>query len=151
VILNRPANAELKQSWQAVVGGNENIEAKRSLDHLQEGGPKGGPVIVLHPIESLAEVEIDPGVFMSANSDLISQIVRSGDQRYRIFCGVAAWTNKQIITEMDAGLWFATEGDTNMVFAEQEIIWGNALLRYGRSVLCEILQVKHLPHDPSLN
>lgn len=151
VILNRPANEQLKQSWRQVIGQTEMAEALGMLEHLQEGGPKGGPVIVLHPIAALGEMEVDPGVFISATSEIISKIIRSGDSRYRIYCGVASWTSKQLASELAQGLWYLMDGDSSIVFSNQEFIWEQSLLQYGRSILCDILNVKELPPDPSLN
>ena len=146
VIVNRPANAEMKKSW-IDVSGSSPVEA----EHLRVGGPVSGPIFALHPIESLAEVTVEPGVFLSATYDSINQIIHSGEDRYRIFCGIASWNPLQLAAELTRGLWFPLDADPDSVFPLQEIGWEGALVQYGESVLRSMLGVKSLPRNSDLN
>ena len=146
VIVNRLANAEMKKSW-IDASGSSPVEA----EHLRVGGPVSGPIFALHRIESLAEVTVEPGVFLSATHEAINKIIHSGEERYRIFCGVASWKPRQLAEELARGVWFPLDADPESVFPMQEIGWEGALVQYGENMLRSMLRIESLPDDPEMN
>ncbi len=154
VIVNRPANEQLKASWSQAINSAGQLplpHANTVLGHLHEGGLKGGPVIILHPFNTFGEIEVEPGLFLSANSETISKIVNLGDDRYRIYCGITAWSHEQLAKEFDSGLWYPMDADVLDVLAGEEILWERAILQYGRSIMCDILGVSELHGNPLWN
>jgi putative transcriptional regulator len=152
VIVNRPANEALKACWQEAISSVGAVPNSATvLSHLQEGGPKGGPVVILHPHQSFAEVTVDAGVFLSANSEAISKIINLGDETYRIYCGISTWTRSQLGQEIQQGLWYPMDADFSQILKGEEIVWENAVLQYGRAALCDMLGVKTLRGNPLWN
>ncbi|MEZ6094990.1 MAG: YqgE/AlgH family protein [Pirellulaceae bacterium] len=152
VIVNRPASEQTKNSWRQAIGDVENTpNATTVLQHLHEGGIKGGPVIVLHGSNSFSEMEVEPGVFMSATTEAISKIVNSGDDRYRIYCGIMAWKAEQIAKELAAGYWYLVDVPGSFILGEQEVVWEEAVMKYGQNVLCDMLGVQRIQGNPHWN
>ena len=69
VLLNKPGSQELRSAWVQMTGTSAGEE---SLIH---GGPIGGPVFAIHQDQSLAEMEIQGGVFVSAASEKVEELV----------------------------------------------------------------------------
>ena len=145
VVLNRPANDEIKVEWHKLVG------SEFSDRFIVQGGPIGGPVFALHQEQNLAEMEIPGGVFVSAGSDKFQQLVENDDSSYRIVFGVAGWQHGQLQDEIDDGLWFPLDGDAAQVFDDPTWMWEKTLRRYGQELICDIVGLDRLPASPLLN
>ncbi len=74
VILNRQANIKVKQIWQHVSDAPCRTDA---LIHL--GGPCEGPLMAVHSDESLSDMEIDTGLYLSTESEKLLGRNRIGD------------------------------------------------------------------------
>lgn len=146
VIVNRPADADLKKTWM-MVSGSEAAQAER----LHVGGPIGGPIFALHSLENFAEIRVDVNLYISANSEAIHKIMASGDPRYRIFCGMMSWHPQVLAAELAHGLWFPLEQHDDLVFPQRQIEWEQAVVEYGRLCLTEMLGGKPLAGQPELN
>ncbi|MBX3418826.1 MAG: YqgE/AlgH family protein [Pirellulaceae bacterium] len=146
VIVNRPADADLKKFWMQA-SGSPASEAER----LHVGGPIGGPVFAVHSMENFAEIKIDGGLFISANYDAIHKIIESGDNRYRIFCGMVSWKAASLATELANGLWFPLENRSELIFPSQEVEWERAVVAYGRDCLSKMLGGYPIAGNPELN
>ena len=60
VILNRPADDQLKRHWRQLSGGPEHVTSQ-----LVKGGPVGGPVFAIHKFQSLGEMELPGDISVS--------------------------------------------------------------------------------------
>lgn len=147
IVLNRPAAELHLHAWRQISGDHQT-----DLNHLSLGGPLGGPVYAVHPIESLGEVAMQGGVFLSANAEVIEQVVNSGSERFRIFFGIAGWKAEQLVRELTDGLWYLMPGDSNLVFEDPTFLWERSLLTYGRATMQQVLGPNlRISRDPTLN
>ncbi len=144
VVLNRAADDQIKNAWQELTG--MDIDRR-----IVAGGPVGGPVFAIHESKAAAEMEMPGGIFVTANSEALKELVRANEFDYRIVFGVAAWQAGQLDQEMLRGLWYSMSADVQDVFDDPEWMWENSIRRYGRDVVCDLLGVDDLPDDPSLN
>lgn len=145
VVLNRPANEEIKVEWHKMVGSDFSDR------FIVQGGPIGGPVFAIHQEQQLAEMEIPGGIFVSAGSEKFQQLVENETASYRIVFGVAGWPLGQLQDEIEDGLWFTLDGDADQVFDDPTWMWERSLRRYGQQLICDMVGVKHLPASPLLN
>lgn len=145
VVLNRPANEEIKFAWHELTGSNEGD------GNIVNGGPIGGPVFAIHQHHSIAEMEMPGGIFVTAESEKFQQLVQQDDSQYRIVFGVAGWKQGQLIDELAQGNWFTLHGDAEQVFEDPDWMWEKSIRRYGRQVLCEVIGRTDLPDNPLAN
>lgn len=147
IVLNRPASEPILRAWRQISGDD-----KTELDHFSLGGPLGGPVYVVHPIESLGEVAMDHGVYLTANAEFIGQVVNSGSDRFRVFFGIAGWQQRQLDQEMADGNWLLMPVDSNLVFEDPTFLWERSLLAYGRSLMKTVVgPALQISADPTRN
>ncbi len=119
--------------------------------NIVHGGPVGGPVFAIHELESIGEMEMPGGIFVSAQSDNLMQLVHNHNDRYKIVFGVAAWGEGQLQSEIDQGCWFPVSATADHVFASNEWMWEQQLRRYGRELTRDVFGLTYLPGDPQLN
>ena len=139
------------------------------------GGPLDGPVMALHQNESLAEIQIRDGVFVSCSQDALEMLVEGdpeltespdhntfeftdevateSDRRspYRIVVGMAGWQRSRINAEIQSGLWYPIEADPNIVFESPEAMWIKGFRRYGNDVLWDVTGLNAHGVDCRLN
>ena len=116
-----------------------------------QGGPIGGPVFAIHRCETLSEMEIPGGVFVTSDNDSFQELAKQDDSDFRIVFGVAGWQEGQLESEIDQGKWFPLEIDPHHVFDDPVRMWERLLLEYGRISLCDVVGLDSLPEDPWLN
>ena len=145
VVLNRPANDQIKVAWQELTGSNEGD------GNIVQGGPIGGPVFAIHQRQSIAELEMPGGIFVTTQSDKFQELVSQDDSRYRIVFGVAGWQQGQLGQELNDGHWYKITGDAEQVFGDPDWMWEKSIRRYGQQLLCEVVGLNSLPDDPLKN
>ena len=149
VVLNRPGNQQLRSEWLQMTGGPDGEES------LVHGGPIGGPVFAIHQDQRLAEMEIPGGVFITADSQTVEELVRQADpdnrSDYRIVFGVAGWKHQQLSRELDNGCWFQIGGSPEIVFDNPSSMWERSLRTYSENTICDVIGISGLPTDPELN
>jgi putative transcriptional regulator len=145
VVLNQPANEEIKCEWHKLIGTDASDR------FIVQGGPIGGPVFALHQEQKLAEMEMPGGVFVSAGSDKFQQLIDNDDSCYRIVFGVAGWQQGQLSDEIEEGLWYTLDGDAEQVFDDPTWMWEKSLRRYGQKLICDVIGIDRLPPSPLLN
>ena len=145
VVLNRPANDEMREAWENATGQNPYEQC------VVQGGPIGGPVFAIHQHESIGEVEMPGGLFVSADAQSLRQLTEQVDDRYRIVFGVASWQVGQLQSEIDDGVWYTVNAEPDEIFDDATWMWEKALRRYGEEVTCDVLGMDELPTNPSLN
>jgi putative transcriptional regulator len=146
LVLNRPTSKLVCELWQQV--GESPCESQRPV-HL--GGPVSGPLMALHTIENLAEIEIVPGLFFAAKKQNLDQLVRRDEDRCKVFIGHAGWGPGQLENELAQGAWRVTQATIPDVFDDIEDLWQRLLRRAEGIFLPELLKIKHIPQDPTMN
>jgi putative transcriptional regulator len=145
VVLNRPAAPELKTAWQLLSGSRSGDSC------IVHGGPIGGPVFAIHQEKTLAELEMPGGICVSADKQVLNRLAQRHEADYRIVFGVAGWQFGQLSDEIQQGVWFSLEADPQHLFDDPDFMWENFLRQYGRQVLEEIVEPRHIPENPWLN
>ena len=150
VALNRPASPEMHVAW------NEAIGKSVVSDHLVAGGPVQGPVLAIHAAAELGEVKLQNGLFVSVQKDAIDQL---GEQSrydltappYLIVMGAINWKQRQLWEEIDRGMWFVHEAESDLVFSEPDLQWEYAIESYGNAAIKRLTGLRELPSSPLLN
>lgn len=145
LVLNRPTNKELRQLWADV--GNEPCN---SSDPVYLGGPVPGPIMAVHAMPDLGELEVLDGVFFAAKKDHLDKLVLCDDLPYKVFVGHSGWGPGQLENELEVGGWLTVTASVDDVFHAGEDLWAR-LVKGARHPLPEMLNIKRIPPDPSLN
>jgi putative transcriptional regulator len=146
LVLNRPTSKTVRELWHQV--GEEPCECTRPV-YL--GGPVSGPLMALHTRDALAELEILAGLYFAARKQNLDQLVRQDEEAYRVFIGHAGWGPGQLESEIEQGAWRSVLASPADVFDEADDLWLRLLRRADGLLLPELLGIKHVPPDPSLN
>jgi putative transcriptional regulator len=147
VVLNRPADKQLRAAWIAASG----LELAEDDCHLLSGGPLGGPVFALHSQQQLGEIAVNNGIFLSATAESIGQLVNQHEEPYRIYLGVVGWKKGLLRAELERHVWYHFPASPGIVFDQSGLLWEKSLLSFGRHALRDILSLGDLPPDPERN
>ena len=146
VVLNRPTESTIKELWEKV--GESPCDSNQPV-HL--GGPVSGPLMAVHSDASLAEMEIIPGVYFAAQRDHLEQLLQQSEHAFIFFVGHSGWGGGQLENELKEGAWFTAPATAEFVFNSNDDLWRRVTQQIGQSVLTDILGIKGLPKDPSMN
>jgi len=146
VVINRPTSKTVEELWKEV--GDAPCDSRQPV-HL--GGPVSGPLMAVHTDHSLAEVEILPGVFFAARKENLDQLVLQDGQASKVFIGHAGWGPGQLENEIEVGGWLITPATAEYIFYDGDDLWEEVLEQIGSSTLSSMLDIKHVPEDPSMN
>ncbi len=137
---------------------HEGISQQRSTKRrwregpgLYFGGPVTGPLMAVHTDESLAEIEVLPGVFFAEEQKNVLTLMRFRWQPFRVFTGYAGWGPGQLDDEVEHGIWRAIPATAAEIFSNGDNLWERLLRQAFDSLLQVMCNVKHIPSDPSLN
>ncbi len=145
VVLNRPAEASIRDFWQQV--SDEPCESRQPVN---VGGPISGPVIAVHDYEPLAEAVVPPGVYLASQRDHLEQLVQQTEHSFRLFVGHSGWIGGQLNHELEHGLWLTTPATPDVLFGSEADLWQRSLMMIGHS-FTRSLNIKHIPADVSVN
>ena len=145
LVINRPTGKTVQELWKQV--GESPCESQQPV-HL--GGPVSGPLMAIHTADGLAEMEIADGLFFAAKKQNLDELVRR-DERFKIFVGHSGWGPGQLEGEIEQGAWRAIPAKLEDVFDAADDLWQRLMQRAVAGVLPEMLGIKHIPLDPSLN
>ena len=143
VVLNRPMDVTVEDAvpvLSAIVGPGQ---------HLFEGGPvqPSSPVLLAelsHP--ELADLLVFGTVGFLVGD--ISEDVRPGILRARVFAGYSGWGPGQLEREMEEGSWILEPALEEDVFTDApDALWSRVLERKGP----EYRRLSRMPYDPSMN
>ncbi len=143
VVLNRPLNLTAQ-------------EAVPPLAALLEAGEplfQGGPVQPSSPVllAELAHPELADVLVFGSIGFLVGEIsedVRSGILRARVYAGYSGWGAGQLEGEMEEGSWILDPAREEDVFTDApELLWSRVLQRKGP----EYHMLSRMPFDPSMN
>lgn len=146
LVLNRRTNASVRQLWEQI--GESPCKSRAPL-HL--GGPVEGPLMAIHALEQLQELEIVPGVFLSNGREMLERLVDDDDARTRFFVGYAGWGDGQLERELGEGSWLVAPATAELVFGDHEELWQKVTRQVTSGNLLSALKIKHVPPDPRLN
>jgi len=145
LVINRPTGKTVQELWKQV--GESHCENQQPV-HL--GGPVSGAVMAVHSAGDLSESEIVTGVFFAEKKQNLDALVRR-DERFKIFVGHAGWGPGQLESEIEQGAWRTIPARLEDVFDAADDLWQRLMRRAAAGMLPEMLGIKHIPVDPSLN
>lgn len=93
------------------------------------GGPLSGPVVAVHGTRSLAEAEAGQGVFMAAQREHLEQLIKNGDNDFRLIIGHSAWTTDQLSQEFSAGYWHILPATRETTLPVRVDLWPQLIRR----------------------
>lgn len=141
VILNRPADDQIEQAWEGMVG------ALATNVFPSFGGPLPGPVVALHRDENAAEITLPNGIYTSATEDNIQYLLSQRDDSVRVFFGLSGWQQGQLANEVENGDWIATHPSPELLFGHSSDLWTDALLRFQNRFFHEVLGIQGIPQN----
>jgi len=146
LVLNRPSGTEIKEAWEQV---------RSSLCHrsgkLHIGGPCEAPLMAVFASRVAPSTEVADGVFCSGDPDCLEQVVAGDDEAARFFVGCAGWGPGQLEGELKEGAWHVLQAKSEHVFGPIEDLWERVIKEASGTNLASLLNIKHVPQDPSLN
>jgi putative transcriptional regulator len=146
MIVNRPVDKTVQDLWREIGGG-----PCQSAEPVYLGGPVPGPLMAVHRSESLAELEILPGVFFCASKPNLDALVERTGEPLKIFVGHSGWGPGQLDSELEQGAWLTTPATVELIFYDGGDLWNAVTRQIGRQMLREMLRPKEIPDDPSVN
>lgn len=113
LILNRAGPVTTKNLWKETFKEEMDVEG-----WVHSGGPVYGgktPIMALHKNEKFSEQMVTSGVFLTFSKPVLRELMKEeGD--CRIFLGSSGWQPGQLENELNAGVWFLAEPDTEDLF-----------------------------------
>lgn len=146
VILNHPSDRTVRDVWEELTDA-----PCECLEPINVGGPVEGPLIALHTAGDLAESEVMPGIYLTAQRENLDQLVRRQGAPIRLFSGYAGWGGGQLEDELKQGGWISTEATRDAIFANAHDLWDQVGDEIAQGVLRHGAKIRHFPDDPSLN
>jgi putative transcriptional regulator len=146
VVVNRPISKSVQDLWREVGGGPCS-----NTQPVYLGGPVPGPLMAVHRLDSLAEIEIIPGLFFSASKPKLDALVMRSDPALKIFIGHSGWGPGQLDDEMNQGAWLTMPTDVETVFLNSDELWVTVSRLIGREMMQSMLHIKNIPDDPTVN
>ena len=146
VVLNRPAETTVEHLWDKA--GQGPCECKQPF---YVGGPVSGPVMAIHGDPDLAEMTIVPGVYFAAHRDHLERLLSQDEHPFRIFINHSGWGEGQLENELEEGAWLTIAATPDFVFYDPFDLWTRVTYQVGRSLLADVLHLKHFPEDAGLN
>lgn len=145
LVLNRPGDKSIADVWERT-----GHEACDNPQRIHVGGPVPGPLMALHTIEELSEVEVFPGLHFATNADSLDYLVRR-DEPFRLFAGNAGWGGGQLEAEMEVGGWLTTAANLDDVWCDPDTIWRDVTGRIGLNIVAPNIAPDRVPKDPNWN
>jgi len=146
VVLNRPTESTIRELWEKV---SEQPCSSDQRVHL--GGPVSGPLMAVHTDASLAEMEIIPGVYFAAQRDHLEKLLQQEEHSLLLFVGHSGWGGGQLETELQQGAWLTSPATPEFVFYGDDDLWRKVTQEIGQGVLRDILKLRRMPKDASMN
>ena len=146
LLLNRPLDKTVGTAWKALT--DEPCECDLPVYY---GGPVEGPLAALHTEQTLAEEQVLPGVYFSANKDLLDKLVQQPPWGLRVFNGYSGWGEGQLEAELEAGGWLTFPATADDVFSDVEEVWRRISRRINLDILAGSIAPEQVPDDPTWN
>jgi len=146
VVINRPTSKTISELWKEI--GESPCQADYPVCL---GGPVPGPLIAIHANMFFAEMEVIKDVFIAAKRESLDELVLHPGDPLKLFLGHAGWGAGQLESEIEAGAWITMPADFEHVFYQGEDLWEKVIKKIGEQTLQSLLDLKHIPDDPTLN
>jgi putative transcriptional regulator len=146
LVLNRPTGKNIGQLLAEA--GVTGLDSDRPV---YVGGPVPGPLMSIHDDAQRAEVEIIPGVYLSAKKVHIDELIEDHAGSMKIFVGHSGWGPGQLDREMQEGAWLTTPASEESVFYSDTDLWNLVCKQIGSNLLRDALGIKDFPADPTMN
>jgi putative transcriptional regulator len=147
VVLNRPTEATITVVSKQVL--QETFDWDKSINL---GGPVGGPLMVLHTDEALADNTIMPGVFNTIDAEKVEQAIRTKLEPSLVIANYSGWGPGQLEGELEEDSWLILPARLEHVFwNREEDLWKAVFHEIHTSTLGRFLGLRDLPEDPSVN
>jgi putative transcriptional regulator len=145
LVINRPTDARLRDVW------NQVSEAPcRREDKLHVGGPVEGPLMALHQHQTCSEKIVIPDVHFCSGRDHLEQLVAE-DGPVKFFAGFAGWGSGQLEGEMSENSWLILPARPAMVFSNDPSLWEEIVRQAANARMVDMLKIRHVPPDPTMN
>ena len=146
VVLNRSTDKTIQQLWEEV-----DEPPCNNQDRLHVGGPVSGPLMAVHTVAALGEVEVLPGLFFSTQKDHLEELVEREGIQSRLFVGHSGWGAEQLESELQQGAWLTMPATLKDVFFDETQLWRYVTRQISARIMQSALKIKHIPEDPSMN
>ena len=147
IILNQPIKTKITALSGKVF--EEGFEWDKPL-HL--GGPVPGSLTVLHALGSLADREVLPGVYHTADGCKVQAIIRRKVEPSLVIANSSAWGPGQLECEFGTGSWLTLPARAEHIFWGGEVdLWEAVFEEAGARRLSRFLGLRVVPNDPRWN
>lgn len=144
--LNRTSSRTVRQTWQTVGEGDCSRD-----EPLRLGGPIVGPLMAIHTLASVAERQLLPGVYFSAQPEQLRRVVVDSEVRLLLFSGYSGWGGGQLEEELRTGSWHTLPATPDHLFENVDLLWKTVAQQVANRSVYSKLGIKHVPDDPSWN
>jgi putative AlgH/UPF0301 family transcriptional regulator len=107
--------------------------------------------MAVHTDESLAEIEILPGVFFTAEERDVLRLMRETDHLCKVFTGYVGWGARQLEYEVEHGVWRVVPATLKQIFSHSAVLWQGLHAYAVELQLQAMFHLKYIPSDPLLN
>jgi putative transcriptional regulator len=146
VVLNRPSNTALRETWENVSDAPCNTDSV-----IYHGGPCPGPLMALHTDPSLAESDVISQLFFTTDKSELEALAANEDGKVRFFAGYAGWSASQLEAELDEGAWFTMPANIEHAFWPDDTLWDRLSNELASTTRIAGIRIKHTPPDPRWN
>jgi putative transcriptional regulator len=147
IVLNRPTEATVADISEQVL--DEKLDWEKPIGL---GGPVPGPLMVVHGLESLSDQEIFTGLYSTAEAAKLQQLLRQRVEPSVLVANYAGWGPGQLEREIEEGSWSSLPATIEHVFeSDASELWDQVSDEAESTPLTEILGVRQIPPDPSVN
>jgi putative transcriptional regulator len=119
---------------------------------LSLGGPVASSLMMLHTNEDLADDEIIPGVYITADGSKVQELIEQRPEPSLVVANYSGWGPGQLDGELRADSWLTLPATVEHVFwtGEKEL-WNVVVNQVRAQELTALAGVRTLPPDPRLN
>lgn len=146
LVLNRLSPVTIQEVWEQVRKSACSLDARVHL-----GGPCEGYLTALHTNATLADSEVLPGLHFSQTPRRLERLVSRQEQPIRFFLGFAGWSSGQLESELGEGSWLTAPAGPEDVFRDHADFWVETFRRLAGPGVARLLNLPHVPADPSAN
>jgi putative transcriptional regulator len=116
------------------------------------GGPVASSLMMLHTDETLADEEIIPGVYITADGAKVQELIEQRAEPSLVVANYSGWGPGQLDGEIRANSWLVLPATFDHVFwSGDKELWNVAINQVKARNLTGLLGLRVVPADPALN
>jgi putative transcriptional regulator len=116
------------------------------------GGPVASSLMMLHTNESLADQEIIPGVFITADGSKVQELIERRAEPSLVVANYSGWGPGQLDGELRRDSWLTMPATFDHVFwTGKRDLWRFVVNQVQAQKLTALVGLRVVPADPSLN